>query len=150
MFERRLIMLPGPTNVPERISHAMIKPMINHRGADFHEIYSEIEANLKYTFQTEGDVFVLSASGTGGVECAVSNLVNREEKVIVPIYGVFSKRLSETVRRRGGIPLELALPLGTAPKSRHIAELAEKEPDAKAIFIVYNETSTGVRVCELP
>ncbi|MCS7114960.1 MAG: alanine--glyoxylate aminotransferase family protein [Nitrososphaerota archaeon] len=150
MFDRRLIMLPGPTNVPERISHAMIQPMINHRGADFHKLYSEIEANLKYTFQTESDVFVLSASGTGGVECAVSNVVDRGDKVIVPVFGVFSKRLAETVKRRGGIPVELNLPLGTAPKSSLIKEFTEKESNAKAILIVYNETSTGVKVCELP
>lgn len=150
MIDRRLIMLPGPTNVPERIAHAMIQPMINHRGEEFHKIYSEIEANLKYTFQTKNDVFALTASGTGGVECAVSNLVNHGEKVIVPIFGAFSKRLAEIIKCRGGIPIELNLPLGAAPKACHITELIEKESDTKAIFVVYNETSTGVRVCELP
>ncbi|MEM3672899.1 MAG: alanine--glyoxylate aminotransferase family protein [Candidatus Bathyarchaeia archaeon] len=150
MTNKELIMLPGPTNVPERVLYAMIQPMINHRGAEFHRIYSEIEDNLKYVFQTENDVFVLSSSGTGGVECVVSNLVNRGEKVIVPVFGVFSKRLAEAVRRRGGIPVEVNLPLGTAPKSHHIKEVTEREADAKAVFIVYNETSTGVVVRELP
>lgn len=150
MIERKLIMLPGPTNVPERVLYAMIQPLINHRGAEFHDLYAEIEENLKYVFQTENDVFVLSASGTGGVECAVSNLVSPGEKVIVPIFGVFSRRLAETVRRRGGIPIELNFPLGAAPKASSIKDAVEKEPDAKAIFMVYNETSTGVTVRELP
>ncbi|MEM3162596.1 MAG: alanine--glyoxylate aminotransferase family protein [Candidatus Bathyarchaeia archaeon] len=150
MIERKLIMLPGPTNVPERVLYAMIQPIINHRGVEFHDLYAEIEENLKYVFQTKNDVFVLSASGTGGVECAVSNLISHGEKVIVPIFGVFSKRLAETVRRRGGIPIELNFPLGTAPKASAIRDVAEKESDAKAIFIVYNETSTGVVVRELP
>jgi len=150
LIERKLIMLPGPTNVPDRVMHAMIKPIIGHRGAEFHALYEEITENLKYVFQTQNDVFVLSCSGTGGVECAVSNLVNPGEKVIVPVFGVFSRRLAEKVRRRGGVPMELSLPLGTAPRASEIKEIVEKEPDAKAIFLVYNETSTGVTVRELP
>jgi len=148
--ERKLIMLPGPTNVPERVMHAMTRPIINHRGAEFHELYAEIETNLKYVFQTRSDVFVLSASGTGGVECAVHNLVGPGEKAIVPVYGVFSKRLAEKVKRRGGIPIELTLPFGTAPKAEQIKEVIEKERDVDCIFIVYNETSTGVTVRDLP
>ncbi|MEM1566288.1 MAG: alanine--glyoxylate aminotransferase family protein [Candidatus Bathyarchaeia archaeon] len=150
MIERKLVMLPGPTNVPDRVMFAMLQPMINHRGADFHALYSEIEANLKYVFQTDNDVFILSSSGTGGVECAVSNLVDEGEKVIVPVFGVFSERLAEKIRRRRGVPVEIILPWGTAPKASEVKEVVEKEPDAKAIFIVYNETSTGVTVRELP
>ncbi len=143
-------MLPGPTNVPDRVMHAMIKPIIGHRGAEFHALYEEITEKLKYVFQTQNDVFVLTCSGTGGIECAVSNLVSPGDKVIVPVFGVFSERLAEKVKRRGGIPVELSLPWGTAPRASEIKEIVEREPDAKAIFLVYNETSTGVTVRELP
>ncbi|MEM3055394.1 MAG: aminotransferase class V-fold PLP-dependent enzyme, partial [Candidatus Bathyarchaeia archaeon] len=150
MIEKRLIMLPGPTNVPDSVINAMLQPIINHRGADFHALYSEIEANLKYVFQTQNDVFMLTSSGTGGVECAVTNLINQGEKVIVPVFGVFSERLAEKIKRRKGVPVVLTLPWGTAPKASEIKEIVEREPEAKAIFIVYNETSTGVTVRELP
>ncbi len=149
MIEKRLVMLPGPTNVPDSVRYAMLQPMINHRGADFHALYLEIEAGLKYVFQTQNDVFILTSSGTGGVECAVTNLINPGEKVIVPVFGVFSERLVEKIRRRKGIPIELTLPWGTAPKTSEIREIVEKGPEAKAIFLVYNETSTGVTVREL-
>ncbi|MGB9853609.1 MAG: pyridoxal-phosphate-dependent aminotransferase family protein [Candidatus Bathyarchaeales archaeon] len=150
MIGRRLVMLPGPTNVPDSVMNAMLQPIINHRGADFHALYSEIEANLKYVFQTQNDIFILTSSGTGGVECAVSNIINPGEKVIVPVFGVFSERLAEKIRRRKGVPIELTLQWGTSPKASEIKEIVEKEPEAKAIFIVYNETSTGVTVRELP
>lgn len=143
-------MLPGPTNVPDSVMNAMLQPMINHRGADFQALYSEIEANLKYVFQTQNNVFVLTSSGTGGVECAVTNLVNPGEKVIVPVFGVFSERLAEKIRRRRGTPIELNLPWGTVPKASEIEKAVEKHPEAKAIFLVYNETSTGVTARELP
>ena len=150
MIERKLIMLPGPTNVPDRVMHAMIKPITGHRGAEFHALYREITENLKYVFQTQNDVFVLSCSGTGGIECAITNLVNPGEKVIVPVFGVFSERLADKVRRKGGVPIELSLPWGTAPRASEIKEIVEREPEVKAIYLVYNETSTGVTVRELP
>ena len=150
MIERKLIMLPGPTNVPDRVMQAMITPIIGHRGVEFHKLYTEIEENLKYVFQTQNDVFVLTSSGTGGIECAVSNLVSPGEKVLVPVIGVFSQRLSDKIRRVGGIPIELSLPWGTAPKSSEIREIVKKEGDLKGIFMVYNETSTGVTVRDLP
>lgn len=143
-------MLPGPTNVPDSVINAMLQPIINHRGADFHALYSEIEVNIKYVFQTKNDAFVLTSSGTGGVECAVTNLINQGEKVIVPVFGVFGERLSEKIKRRRGVPVVLTLPWGTAPKASEIKEIVEREPEAKAIFITCNETSTGVTVRELP
>lgn len=150
MIERKLIMLPGPTNVPDRVLNSMIKPIINHRGPEFRKLYQEITENLKYLFQTQSDVFILSTSGTGGIECAISNIVEPNDKVLVPVFGIFSERLKEKIKRRGGVPIELNLEWGTAPKASEIKEILEKEPDVKAIAMVYNETSTGVTVRELP
>jgi len=70
-----LLMIPGPTNVPPRIIKAMLKPMINHRSPEFHNLYREILEGLKYAFQTRNDVFPLTCSGTGGVEFAVGNMI---------------------------------------------------------------------------
>ena len=148
--ERSLIMVPGPTNVPERVSKAMMKPMISHRGPEFRALYKGIIENLRYLFQTEGEVFVLTASGTGGVECAVSNLVNPGDKVLIPVFGLFSERMKEKIVRRGGSPLEIKLEYGEAPTADQIEQSLELEEDVKIIAIVYNETSTGVTVRDLP
>lgn len=150
LAEKRLLMLPGPTNVPDCVMRAMMRPLINHRGADFQALYAEIEEDLKHVFQTKNEVFILTSSGTGGVECAVDNIINPGDKALVPVFGVFSERLTEKIKRRKGVPIVLNLPWGTAPKASEIKKAVEKEPDVKAIFIVYNETSTGVTVRELP
>ncbi len=150
MKERKLIMVPGPTNVPDRVTRAMLKPMVSHRSPEFRSLYESITGNLRYLFQTEGDVFVSTASGTGGVECAVGNIVNPGDKIIIPVFGLFSERMKEAIARRGGVPVELSLRWGTAPTADQIGDLAEKERDVKAIAVVYNETSTGATVRELP
>jgi len=128
----------------------MIKPMINHRGPEFKALYESLTENMKYVFQTKNDIYVLTVSGTGGLECVVGNAINPGDKVIVPVFGLFSKRVNEAVARRGGRTVELQLRWGTAPTADQIQKAVEKEKDAKAIVIVYNETSTGVTVRELP
>ncbi len=150
MEERNLIMVPGPTNVPDRVMRAMMKPMIDHRGSEFRTIYRDVAENLRYLFQTEGDVFILTVSGTGGVECAISNVVNPGDKVIVPVFGLFSERVKEKIIRRGGEAIEISLDWGTAPKAEQIKQTVEKEDGVKAIAVLYNETSTGVTVRDLP
>jgi len=140
----QLIMLPGPTNVPPRVMRAMLKPIINHRDAEFRDIYKRIVENCKYVFQTKNDVFVLTSSGTGGVECAIANIISDNDKIIVPVNGVFSQRVKETVECFGGKPIEIPVEWGKAVTIEQIKDVIEKEKDVKALAIVYNETSTGV------
>lgn len=148
--KKHLLMLAGPTNVSERVTKAMTKPIIGHRGSEFHTLHESILNNLRYVFQTKNDVFTLTASGTGGVNCAVSNIVNPGDKVIIPVFGRFGQRMRDKIVRCGGKTVELPLEWGEAPTAEQIAQLADKEKNAKAIAIVYNETSTGVTVRDLP
>jgi len=147
---KQLIMVPGPTNVPDRVMQAMLKPIINHRGPEFHALHESIRENLKYVFQTKGDVFALTASGTGGVECAVNNAVSLGDKVVAPVFGIFSERLKEKIVRRGGNAVNVPLKLGEGATVEQIAQAVDKEKDVKAIAVLYNETSTGVTVRDLP
>ena len=149
MTEKKLIMVPGPTNVPDRVMRAMMKPMIDHRGSEFKELYDSLTENVRYLFQTSNDVFVLTVSGTGGLECAIGNSINPGDKVVVPIFGLFSQRANETIIRRDGRTVELHTEWGTAPTANQVSEAIRKAKDVKALVIVYNETSTGVTVLSL-
>ncbi len=72
-----LSMLPGPTNVPNRVMRAMLAPIINHRSDDFVELYTDVVAKTQQVFQTQNDIVALSASGTGAVEAGVVNVVKK-------------------------------------------------------------------------
>jgi len=67
--------IPGPTPCPDEVLQAMTKQMINHRGGEFQQILNDVTAKLKQLFQTKGDVFVLTSSGTGGMEAAIVNML---------------------------------------------------------------------------
>jgi aspartate aminotransferase-like enzyme len=145
--KRKLIMLPGPTNVPDRVTDAMIKPMINHRGETFTALLKEVTEKSKHLFQTAESPIVLSASGTGGVEAAVWNIVRPGDKVVVPVFGEFGARLAEAVELAGGAVVRVTSEFGTVPPLSAVEEAVRKTDPLKAVFVVHNETSTG---CTIP
>ena len=69
-LEDTLLMMPGPVTVTPRVLRAMSKLMINHRSAEFAGIYTYCREILSSVFQTKNDIFVLSGSGTAGMEAA--------------------------------------------------------------------------------
>jgi aspartate aminotransferase-like enzyme len=144
-----LIMLPGPTNVPPRVMRAMIKPLMGHRGPDFKEVLSQAINKTKKVFQTEGDLFILTTSGTGATECALQNVIDDGDKIIVNVNGFFSERLAEAIKAYGGHPLVVNSEWGKAPRTEDFRKIIKANPDTKALAVVYNETSTGVTVRSL-
>jgi len=146
MDKQKLIMLPGPTNVSDRVMRAMLGPIINHRGDTFREFCKGLLENTRHLFQTQGEVVVLSSSGTGGVEAAVWNLIRPGDVAIVPVFGEFSTRLAETVELAGGKAVRVTSEFGKVPTQNQLKEAMEKQGTFKAMFFVHNETSTGVAV----
>ena len=144
--KKKLLMIPGPTNVPERVLHAMTKPMINHRGNEFHDLYKNIQEKARKVFETEQNIVVLSSSGTGGVEAAISNIVKKGDNVIIPVFGEFSRRAAQYVRLIGGNPVCVEAPLGNAPSFEEVKAKTEEVRDIKAFCIVYNDTSPGTKI----
>src|SRR5579885_3088012 len=76
-------MLPGPTNVSDRVMQAMLSPVINHRSHDFAELHKNVIEGCRYVFDTKkADVVVLSSSGTGGVDAAMQSILDPGDSVV--------------------------------------------------------------------
>ncbi|MDW0257633.1 MAG: alanine--glyoxylate aminotransferase family protein [Nitrososphaeraceae archaeon] len=136
-------MLPGPTNVPNRVINPMLTPMINHRSDDFRKLYKDIINKTQKVFETENDIVVLTTSGTGAVETSVVNLIKKDDVVIIPVNGEFSTRLADLIDNYGGKTIRINSPYGKNPPIEKIQEAFEKNSKVKALYVVYNETSTG-------
>jgi aspartate aminotransferase-like enzyme len=142
-------MLPGPTNVPNRVINAMLTPMINHRSEDFRKLYKDIVNKTQTVFETENDIVVLTTSGTGAVETSVLNLIKKGDTVIIPVNGEFSTRLADLIDNYGGKTIRINSPYGQNPPIEKIEEAFEKNSNIKALYVVYNETSTGTTLRNL-
>ena len=139
-------MLPGPTNVPNRVMRAMLAPIINHRSDDFVELYSDVVEKTQQVFQTQNDIVALSASGTGAVEAGVINLVKKGDKIIIPVNGEFSNRLSQLIEGQGANVVRLETEPGQNATFDQVKEAFDNNKDVKAFYVVHNETSTGTMV----
>ncbi|MDH3395584.1 MAG: alanine--glyoxylate aminotransferase family protein [Nitrosopumilus sp.] len=141
-----LSMLPGPTNVPNRVMRAMLAPIINHRSDDFVELYTDVVDKTQQVFETQNDIVALSASGTGAVEASVVNLVKKGDKIIIPVNGEFSRRLAQLIEGQGGNVVKLETPPGQNATFDQVKEAFDNNKDIKAFYVVHNETSTGTMV----
>jgi aspartate aminotransferase-like enzyme len=136
--------IPGPTPVPERVQRAMDVPMINHRGPEFKALLPELLSGLRWAFRTENDIIIYAASGTGGMESAIANLVAPGERVLAASMGAFGDRFVEIAETFGADVSRYGLPWGEAADPGDIDDVLGRDPDITAVLLTHNETSTGV------
>ena len=142
MWKSRLF-TPGPTPVPDEILLEMAKPLIHHRTPQFRKILAECFSGLKELFQTKEDVMILTSSGTGAMEAAISNLLSPGEKCLVVEGGKFGERFREIAVAYGAGVTTLPVEWGKSADPTEIEAALKKEPDIKAVFTTLCETSTG-------
>ena len=136
--------LPGPTPCPPQALQAMGQQMINHRGGEFAKILNSTTEKLKQAFQTEGDVFILTSSGTGGMEAAIVNTLSPGDKVLSISNGVFSERFADIAEGYGAQVTRLSFEWGKAIDLDAVEEALKADGDTKAVLATHNETSTGM------
>ncbi len=136
--------VPGPTPLPNEILQAMTKQMIYHRGKEFGQILNGVTANLKQLFQTKGDIFLLTSSGTGGLEAAIVNTLSPGDKVLSVSNGVFGERFVTIAGQFGAEVIPLRFEWGKAADVDAVRQALQAEPKIKAVLVTHNETSTGV------
>jgi aspartate aminotransferase-like enzyme len=146
MDGKSMLMIPGPTPVPESVLLAMARHPIGHRSGDFSKVIAEITENLKWLHQTENDVVALTASGTGAMEAAIINFLSPGDRVLVGNNGKFGERWAKISRTFGleaeVIAAEWGQPLD--PEAFRAQLEADRDKKIKAVIITHSETSTGV------
>ncbi len=143
-MKRNLLLTPGPTQVPPQVCEVLGRPIIHHRTPQFQENIKQAIAGLKEIFQTQNDIYMLTSSGTGGMEAAVCNLLSPGDKAIAVDGGKFGERWVELCQAYKIDARVLKVAWGTVPTAEQIKKLLDADPDIKAVFVTSAETSTGV------
>lgn len=146
MQDKLMLMIPGPTPVPERVLLAMAKHPIGHRSGDFSKIIGELNENLKWLHQTTNEVLTLCASGTGAMEAGIINFLSKGDRVLVGNNGKFGERWGLLSRAFGLDVEEVTAEWGQPLNPEDFREKleADTEKKIKAVIITHSETSTGV------
>ena len=139
--------IPGPTNVPEVVRQAMNVPMQDMRAPDFGDLTLGLFEDLKPVFGTrDATVMMFPGSGTAAWEAAIANTLSPGDKVLMARHGLFSERWVEMAQRMGLNVEVIDVAWGAgAPVSEIARRLgADRFGEIRAVFVVHNETSTGV------
>lgn len=146
MDDKLMLMIPGPTPVPEQVLLALSKHPIGHRSGEFSKIMAEVTENLKWLHQTENDVLVLTVSGTGAMEAGIINFLSPGDRVLVGCNGKFGERWAQMC---AAFALEVDTVSADWGKALDPALFQEKlaadtAKTIKAVIVTHSETSTGV------
>ncbi len=147
MYRPQNLRIPGPTFVPQAVLSASARPLINHRGPEFAALLAGMTRALQDFLRTRGDVFLLTASGSGAMEAAVANTLSSGDKVVVFVNGAFGERFHQILRAYGVDARRVEVPWGRAVDPDVVRDDLARErgkDGSKAVFVTHNETSTGV------
>ena len=146
MDNKSMLMIPGPTPVPEAALLAMAKHPMGHRSKEFDAIFAECTENLKWLHQTKSDVLSLTVSGTGAMEAGIINFLSAGDRVLVGTNGKFGERWAEVAEAYGLNVEIIKAEWGQALDPENFREKLEADTDKqiKAVIITHSETSTGV------
>lgn len=132
-------MTPGPVQPPDWVMKAMSGRIIHQRSAEFAMFWQEFQTNLRYLFQTDGQVLAMPGSGSTGVEMAIRGLFKAGETILIQDNGKFSHRWVDFGRETGLEVQEWKAAWGANP----VAESLPDVPPPAGIVLTHCETSTG-------
>src|SRR5437667_8800551 len=140
----RLMLTPGPSSVDPRVYRALATPLVGHMDPWFKGCMDETQILLRQIFQTENRITMpLSASGSGGIEASVVNVLEEGDEAIIAVNGVFSERMYEIATRASSKVIKVEAPYGKPVDEEDVC-CACKGKTIKMSGLAQGETSTGV------
>jgi aspartate aminotransferase-like enzyme len=143
-MKKKYIMTPGPVPIADEVLVEHGRPLMHHRGPEFSKIFTDVVKKLKKFMQTDNDIFILTSSGTGSMEAAVTNAFSTGDKVLVVSVGNFGERFKKICQKYGLDVTALDYEWGDAARPGDIKKALDNDPDIKGVLVQFSETSTGV------
>jgi aspartate aminotransferase-like enzyme len=141
---KKYLLAPGPTPVPAEVLLAMAQPVIHHRTPQFSAVFRSAADGARELFETSQPVMMLAATGTGGMESAVTNTLSPGDRVIVVNGGKFGERWMEIGETYGLQVTAIDVEWGKAVDPQQVEAALKQHPDTKAVLVQASETSTTV------
>lgn len=143
-MKKNYIMTPGPVPIAAEVLVEHGRPLLHHRSPEFSKIFTGLIEKLKKFMQTENDIYILTSSGTGAMEAAVTNAFCVKDKVLIVSVGNFGERFKKISKTFGLEVISIDYEWGTSANPADIKKALDENPDIKGVLIQHSETSTGV------
>lgn len=141
----RLLLGPGPSDAHPRVLSAMTTPLLGHLDPHYLDLMNETQELLRQMYRTRNkNTFPLPATGMGGMEACLVNLIEPGDTAVIFKKGFFGDRMVEIAGRAGAMVTVFDRPWGQVFDLDQIRD-ALKRLTPKVMGIVHAETSTGAR-----
>jgi len=137
-----LLFTPGPTPVPQNVRNAMSDETMHHRTPEFEAIFEETRKYLFKLFKTD-EVVMLSSSGTGAMESAVTNLC--KNTLLNVNSGKFGERFGKIALAHGLKSVEIKNEWNTPVSVEDVVAAVKANADIDAIAVQISESAGGLR-----
>lgn len=138
-----ILLAPGPVQLHPEVRNILAQPMIHHRTPEFDTILKRVLTNLKKLFQTENPVFIHTATGSGGMESLLVNLLSANDEVLAIVSGKFGERWAEIAEVFGAKVHRLNVTWGHAVNVSEVDTILQKNKNIKFVLCQACETSTA-------
>ena len=146
----RILLGPGPSNMPASVAQALAMPVIGHLDPAFLHVMDEVQDMLRYTFQTENRLTIpVSGTGSAGMEAALANFIEPGDRVLIGVIGYFGERMVDMAGRYGAIVDKLEVPWGQVLDLAVVKEALGRQK-YKLLAVVHGETSSGALQPDIP
>lgn len=138
--------MPGPSVIPDRVLGAMHMSMPNIYDGALVDVSKSIFDDLPAVARTAGPVFIAISNGHGAWEMALTNTLNRGDKVLVLESGRFAIGWGDQARMLGCEAEILHAPKRAAvnPDDLELRLRADTGHEIKAVLVVQVDTASGV------
>lgn len=141
---RRILLGPGPSDVPPQVLAALGRPTLSHLDPAYLALMDEVQQRLRGVFRTRNEATLfLPGTGTSGMEAALVNLLEPGDVVVAAVAGYFGARLAEIAERQGAIVHRVEAPWGETVTAAAVAAELDRHEKVAAVLLVHAETSTG-------
>lgn len=143
---RALLATPGPTNIPDRVLQAMMRPAEELHTQTIIDLTTTLLADLQRLFRTSGHTYLYACNGHGAWEAALTNVLSRGDKVLVLASGRFAVGWGEMASFMGVDVEVLAGSWNAAvdPSAVEARLRADHAHSIKAVLMVQIDTASGV------
>ena len=143
---RNFLLIPGPTNIPERVLAAMQRQAVDLNAPAFVDLARSCFEDLKTVFKTSGDIFIYAANGHGVWEAALANTLSPGDHILVPETGVFSTAWAEMAEPMQVHAEHIAGDWRHGVDADQVEERlrADSKHKIKAVLFVHTDTATGI------
>ena len=144
--EHAMLLNPGPVTTTPRVKAAVGARDMCHREPIFSNLLDSIQRKLRRVFKAteDHDVFVITASGTGGMESAISTFAPAGKKLLVLSNGAFGERLTEIATVYNIEVVSMSVPWGQPLPVDKLDTVLKSDPEIAAVGMIHHETSMAV------